>query len=57
MVVPIGGKVCPLTAGEASRLYDRLPEFREICDEYDPAGVFRNEWVNRVLFTEETNRA
>jgi len=50
---PHWGKVCPLTASEASELYVDLPRFREICEAFDSAGVFRNEWVNRLLFAEE----
>ncbi|MDB5387051.1 MAG: hypothetical protein JWM11_2697 [Planctomycetaceae bacterium] len=49
---PHWGKVCPLTATEAERLYPRLEEFRRICVKYDPQGQFRNEWVSQVLFGE-----
>ncbi len=47
---PHWGKVCPLTAAEAAELYPALPKFREVCGEFDSGGVFRNEWVERVVF-------
>jgi hypothetical protein len=47
---PHWGKVCPLTSAEAAALYPALPKFREVCREFDSGGVFRNEWVERVLF-------
>jgi L-gulono-1,4-lactone dehydrogenase len=49
---PHWGKVCPLTAAEAEVLYPALLKFREVCGEIDMGGVFRNEWVERVLFGE-----
>jgi hypothetical protein len=47
---PHWGKVCPLTAEEAARLYPELPAFRAVCAALDPAGVFRNDWLDCVLF-------
>lgn len=47
---PHWGKVCPLTAAEAAQLYPRLPDFQAVCREFDPTGVFRNDWVDAVLF-------
>jgi hypothetical protein len=47
---PHWGKVCPLTAADAARLYPNLPRFREVCRKFDSRGVFRNEWVERALF-------
>ena len=49
---PHWGKVCPLTAGNAARLYPRLSEFREICRRLDPRGMLRNAWTSAVLFGE-----
>jgi L-gulono-1,4-lactone dehydrogenase len=49
---PHWGKVCPLTADEASRLYPELLLFRELCERADPGGQFRNEWVSRTLFAD-----
>ena len=50
---PHWGKICPLTANDAARLYAQLPEFCRIASEFDEAGVFRNEWISRVLFPNE----
>jgi FAD/FMN-containing dehydrogenase len=49
---PHWGKYCPLTPEEAELVYPRLPEFREICQSRDPQKVFRNEWLDRVVFGE-----
>jgi FAD/FMN-containing dehydrogenase len=47
---PHWGKVCPLDRDEIRRLYPRLPEFQQACESIDPAGVFRNSWVENTLF-------
>lgn len=53
---PHWGKVCPLTPGEAQRLYPRLNEFRSICQVADPDGVFRNAWLEQLLFQTESQK-
>lgn len=50
---PHWGKVCPLTAEQASELCPHLTQFREVCAAVDPEGVFRNGWVQRILFADE----
>ncbi|MDE2803619.1 MAG: FAD-binding protein [Gemmatimonadota bacterium] len=49
------GKWFPLDAGleggQVVRCYPGLAAFREICDEFDPRGVFRNEFARRTLFS------
>jgi FAD/FMN-containing dehydrogenase len=52
---PHWGKVCPLTAAEAEQLYPQLPQFRDICRRYDPAGRFQNDWLARMLFDEQSS--
>jgi len=47
---PHWGKYCPLDAGELGKVYPQLPRFVEICNQLDPSGVFRNEWLEEVLF-------
>jgi len=47
---PHWGKICPVTAEEVVRLYPELSGFRAVCAAFDPAGVFRNDWLDRVLF-------
>jgi hypothetical protein len=32
-----------------SRLYDRLPGFRQLLRDLDPAGKFRNELIDTYL--------
>jgi hypothetical protein len=44
------GKVCPHSREEIEKLYPRAGAFREICRRYDPTGVFRNAWIEEVLF-------
>lgn len=46
---PHWGKICPIEKQSIKRLYPRLNEFREICDDVDPTHVFRNEWVGDLL--------
>jgi hypothetical protein len=46
---PHWGKYCPLDTEEVERLYPHLDEFRRICRQRDPGGVFRNSFVTRVL--------
>ena len=53
---PHWGKVCPLTPTEAERLYPLLKEFRSICQAADPEGVFRNDWVESILFQPEPKK-
>jgi FAD/FMN-containing dehydrogenase len=44
------GKHFPLGGVDVERLYPHLAEFRAICRRFDPAGVFRNKFVESVLF-------
>jgi hypothetical protein len=43
------GKHFPLGAVEIARLYPELEQFRQLCREVDPNGVFRNDYTRRVL--------
>lgn len=43
------GKHYPLGATEVFRMYPQLARFRELCRANDPAGVFRNDFTDRVL--------
>ena len=45
------GKHFPLDGGAVDHAYPALPEFREVCRRVDPRGVFRNQFVERVLFS------
>jgi FAD/FMN-containing dehydrogenase len=46
---PHWGKHFPLKHSDVEARYPALPEFRELCRQVDPRGVFRNEYVNEVL--------
>ncbi len=43
------GKWFPQTSDQVEKLYPRLGEFREVCQRYDPQGVFRNSFVVEKL--------
>lgn len=44
------GKWFPLDGSQVDDGYPGLGEFRAICEEYDPDGVFRNGFVREALF-------
>ncbi len=44
------GKYFPLNGADIAGTYPRLAEFRAVCRQVDPNGVFRNEFADRVLF-------
>ena len=47
---PHWGKYFPLTGADIEAVYPHLPEFRALCRQVDPLGVFRNDFAERVLF-------
>jgi len=49
---PHWGKWFPLCADEVKKVYPGLEQFRQICLRFDPLGVFRNEFAERVIFNE-----
>jgi FAD/FMN-containing dehydrogenase len=50
---PHWGKHFPLSGAEVERCYPQLLEFRSLCRQVDPQGVFRNDFTQRVLFGAE----
>lgn len=48
---PHWGKLFESDAGRIASLYPRLREFRQLASALDPAGKFRNDFVDRWLFT------
>ncbi len=55
---PHWGKYFPLTGDTVQVLYPELGEFRALCQRVDPAGVFRNPFVDRALgFARTTTRS
>jgi FAD/FMN-containing dehydrogenase len=43
------GKWFPQTAEQINQLYPNLEEFRNVCRQFDPKGVFRNQFVEDKL--------
>jgi alditol oxidase len=55
LLLPLGarphwGKLMHAQAGEVAGLYPRLPDFRRLADEYDPASKFRNRFLVEHVF-------
>jgi alditol oxidase len=48
-VRPHWGKVFTVPAADIDGQYERLPDFRALARQYDPAGKFRNQMVQDVL--------
>lgn len=48
---PHWGKVFDADPARIAGLYPRLADFRELADRLDPAGKFRNAFIERWLFT------
>ena len=46
---PHWGKVFTTPAAELRSRYERLPDFLDLMDHYDPAGKFRNAYTTRCL--------
>ncbi len=43
------GKYFPLANPDIEPLFNELPEFRRLCEQVDPRGVFRNTYARQVL--------
>jgi xylitol oxidase len=46
---PHWGKIFTTPLGELHDRYDRLPDFLDLANHYDPAGKFRNAYTARIL--------
>jgi xylitol oxidase len=44
---PHWGKLFLAEAGRVAPMYERLPDFRRLCERLDPRGAFRNPWLER----------
>ena len=51
------GKWFPLGAAEVERGYPGLADFREVCEEFDPGGVFRNDFLEEVVLAGSNRRS
>jgi xylitol oxidase len=50
--VPHWGKLFTLSPLVLQSRYSKIAEFRELVDQYDPEGKFRNEFLSRNIFGE-----
>jgi xylitol oxidase len=47
---PHWGKLFTMAPGHLQSLYKKLPEFRQLLEQYDPTGKFRNSFLNKYIF-------
>jgi xylitol oxidase len=47
---PHWGKLFTISPAELERIYKKMPDFIELCKQYDPHGKFRNEYLNKNIF-------
>ena len=48
---PHWGKLFTMAPAELRSRYEKLEEFRKLASQYDPKGKFRNDFLNRNLFS------
>jgi xylitol oxidase len=48
---PHWGKLFTTSPAELKRIYRKMPEFIELSRRYDPQGKFRNEYLNKNIFS------
>ena len=49
---PHWGKLFTMPPARVQSLYEKLPDFRRLLQEYDPQGKFRNTFLNTYIFGE-----
>ncbi len=49
-VRPHWGKLFTISRDRLKQHYQKLPEFIELCNQFDPKGKFRNAFLNRNIF-------
>lgn len=49
-VRPHWGKLFTISQEELRSTYSKMPDFIELCRQYDPSGKLRNEFLNRNIF-------
>ena len=47
---PHWGKLFTMSPAELRRRYEKLPDFIQLAEKYDPKGKFRNDFLNTYLF-------
>jgi xylitol oxidase len=50
-VRPHWGKLYTIEASDVQRSYERFPDFLELLKKYDPIGKFKNDYLNRIIYT------
>ena len=50
-VRPHWGKLYTINAGTIQNSYERFPDFLKLLKTYDPDGKFRNDYLNRVIYS------
>ena len=48
---PHWGKLFTTSPGELKRVHKKMPEFVELCKQFDPEGKFRNQFLNQNIFS------
>jgi xylitol oxidase len=51
-VRPHWGKLYTIDAATIQRSYERFPDFLKLLKKYDPIGKFKNDYLNRIIYTE-----
>lgn len=51
-VRPHWGKLYTIDAATIQRSYERYPDFLKLLKKYDPIGKFKNDYLNRIIYTE-----
>jgi xylitol oxidase len=47
---PHWAKLFTMSPAHLQSLYEKLPDFRQLLQHYDPQGKFRNEFLNKYIF-------
>ena len=47
---PHWGKLFTMSPSQLKPLYEKLPEFVQLSNQFDPTGKFRNEFLNTYVF-------
>ena len=48
---PHWGKLFTTSAAELKTIYDKMSAFIQLSKKYDPQGKFRNEFLNKNIFS------
>ncbi|GAE92269.1 xylitol oxidase [Gracilibacillus boraciitolerans JCM 21714] len=48
-----GGKLFTMEPKQVQSLYEKLPDFQKLLQQYDPQGKFRNKFMNDYIFSNQ----